>query len=343
MKRATRFLKACRREPVDATPVWLMRQAGRYMPPYRELRQKHSLLDLVKQPELAAQVTLQPVEAFEVDAAIIFADILTLPESMGLDLKFTQGEGPAFSNPVRNAQDVERLQVRPPEESLGFTLEAIRLTRKQLDGKVPLIGFSGAPFTLACYMIEGHASRDFPVTRQFLREQPRAWSALAEKLAQAVGAYLAAQVAAGAQAVQLFDTWAGILSESEYRDWAMPFSARALAAVSAPAVPVIHFAIGAHLLPLVKQAGGTVMGVDHHVELADAWRILGDDVAVQGNLDPTLLLGPADPMKREAARILDSVRGRRGHVFNLGHGVIKETPVENVAELVHLVHEHSKA
>jgi uroporphyrinogen decarboxylase len=343
VSRADRFLKACRREAVDATPVWFMRQAGRYMPEYRELRKRHTLLEMVKTPELATQVTLQPVKAFDVDAAIIFADILTLPESMGLDLKFTEGEGPAFLNPVRSKEDVEKLAIRSPEEALGFTLEAIRQTRTSLDGKVPLIGFSGAPFTLACYMIEGKGSREFPITRQFIREQPKAWHALLEKLSQAVGRYLAAQIDAGAQAIQLFDTWAGILSEAEYKEFALSYSAHALHSVRNSSVPSIHFAIGAHLLSLVKEAGGDVIGVDFHIGLANAWQRLGTDVAVQGNLDPSPLLGPVSEAKRQAAQILDSVRGRNGHIFNLGHGILKETPVSNVAELVNFVHEYTRA
>ena len=312
------------------------------MPAYRELRRKHSLLDLVKTPELATKVTLQPVDAFDVDAAIVFADILTLPESMGLKLKFTDGEGPQILNPIRSAEDVERLVVRPPKEALGFTLAALRQVREQLNGKVPLMGFSGAPFTLACYMIEGESSRDFRTTRTFIRENPKAWHALAAKLATAVGSYLKAQIEAGAQAIQLFDTWAGTLSEAEYRELAMPYSAQALSLAWQPAVPIIHFAIGAHLLPLVKQAGGDVIGVDQHIALDEVWRRLGYDVAVQGNLDPSLLLGPAEEMKKRAALILDSVRGRRGHIFNLGHGVLKETPVENVAALLDFVHQHTR-
>jgi len=342
VSRADRFLKACRREAVDATPIWLMRQAGRYMPEYQALRKKHSLLELVKTPELAAQVTLQPVEAFEVDAAIVFADILTLPESMGLELKFTEGEGPAFLNPLRSGQDIDKLAVRSPEEGLDFTMDAIRQARKALDGKAPLIGFSGAPFTLACYMIEGKASREFPIARQFIREKPREWHVLAGKLAQAVGSYLKAQIEAGAQAIQLFDTWAGILSEAEYREFALPYSAQALQAARQPSVPIVHFAIGAHLLPLVKEGGGDVIGMDFRVELAEAWRRLGDGVSVQGNLDPAILTGPVEEATKQAAKILDSVRGRAGHIFNLGHGVLKETPVTNVAALVDFVHQYSR-
>ena len=343
MARADRFLKACRREPVDATPVWLMRQAGRYMPEYRALRERHGFLDLVKNPELAAAITLQPVDAFEVDAAIVFADILTLLESLGLRIEFTKGDGPAMLNPVRSPADVDALAARPPEESLGFTLEAIRQARRALGGRVPLIGFSGAPFTLACYAIQGGGSRDFALAARFRAEHPAAFHRLLEKLAVAVGAYLRAQVEAGAQALQLFDSWVGLLDAAAYREFVLPHSAAAIRAARADGgVPLIHFGTRTGpLLPLLREAGGDVIGVDAQTDLADAWARLGAGVAVQGNLDPELLKGPVEPMQREAARILDSVRGRAGHIFNLGHGVLKETPPEHVAALVDFVHGYS--
>jgi len=337
--RATRLLRACRREPVDRTPVWLMRQAGRYMPEYRALRARHSMLDLVRTPDLAAQITLQPVDAFEVDAAIVFADILPLLDGLGLGLEFVAGEGPRIPRPVRTAADVDRIAVRPAEETLGFTLEAVRLARRALAGRVPLIGFSGAPFTLACYAIEGGSSPDFPLARRFLREQPAAWAALMEKLATAVGDYLAAQVLAGAQAVQLFDSWAGRLTADEYRASVLPFSAAALRRAADGGVPVIHFATqSAHLLPLLREAGGTVFGVGNDVPIDEAWRRLGDGVAVQGNLDPDSLLGPEDAMLRRAADVLDRAAGRPGHIFNLAHGVKKETDPARVRALVDFVH-----
>jgi uroporphyrinogen decarboxylase len=337
--RATRFLRACRREPVDRTPVWLMRQAGRYMPEYRALRQRHSMLDLVRTPDLAAQITLQPVDAFGVDAAIVFADILPLLDGMGLGLEFVAGEGPHIRRPVRTAADVDRIDVGPPEETLGFTLEAVRLARRALDGRVPLIGFSGAPFTLACYAIEGGSSRDFPLTRRFLREQPAAWTALMGKLAAAVGDYLAAQVRAGAQALQMFDSWAGRLAPDEYRTSVLPFSAEAIRRATAGGVPVIHFATqSAHLLPLLREAGGTVFGVGNDVPIDEAWRRLGDGVAVQGNLDPDALLGPEEEMLRQAGDVLARASGRPGHIFNLAHGVKKETDPGRVRALVDFVH-----
>ena len=342
--RAARFLHACRREPVDRTPVWLMRQAGRYMPEYRALRQRHSMLDLVRTPELAARITLQPVEAFEVDAAIVFADILPLLDGLGLGLEFVAGEGPRILRPVRTKADVDRIVVRPPEETLGFTLEAVRLARRALAGRVPLIGFSGAPFTLACYAIEGGGSQDFPRTRRFLREEPAAWAALMEKLAAAVGDYLDAQVRAGAQAVQLFDSWAGRLTAEEYRGSVLPWSADALCRAAAGGVPVIHFATqAAHLLPWLREAGGSVFGIGCDVSIEDAWRQLGADVAIQGNLDPDALLGPEAEMFRQAADILDRVAGRPGHIFNLAHGVKKETDPARVRALIDFVHARSAA
>ncbi|MBU4460946.1 MAG: uroporphyrinogen decarboxylase [Verrucomicrobia bacterium] len=338
--RAARFLRACRREPVDRTPIWLMRQAGRYMPEYRALRQRHGMLDLVRTPELAAQITLQPVDAFEIDAAIVFADILPILDGMGLGLEFVAGEGPHILRPVRAAADVDRIVVRPPEETLGFTLEAVRLARRALAGRVPLIGFSGAPFTLACYAIEGGSSPDFPLTRRFLREQPAAWAALMGKLAEAAGDYLAAQVRAGAQAVQMFDSWAGRLTADEYRAAVLPFSTEALRRATAGGdVPVIHFATqSAHLLPLLREAGGTVFGVGSDIAIDEAWRRLGDGVAVQGNLDPDTLLGPENEMQRQAKDILSRVAGRPGHIFNLAHGVKKETDPARVRALVGFVH-----
>lgn len=339
--RSDRFLRACRREPVDRTPVWMMRQAGRYMPEYRALRARHSMLDLVRTPDLAVEVTLQPVEAFEVDAAIVFADILPLLDGMGLGLEFVAGEGPRLRRPIRSPSDVDRIEVRPPGETLGFTLDAVRRVRRALDGSVPLIGFSGAPFTLACYAIEGGGSRDFPLARRFMLDEPAAWTRLMEKLAAAAGDYLAAQIGAGAQAVQLFDSWAGRLSAEEYRIHALPYSAEALrrAAAAGQAAPVIHFATAsAHLLELLREAGGSVIGIGSDIPIDEAWRRLGDGVAVQGNLDPDALLGPAGELERGAADILARAAGRPGHIFNLAHGIRKETDPERVRALVEFVH-----
>ena len=343
MSQADRFLRACRREPVDRTPVWLMRQAGRYMAEYRSLKEKYAFLELVKTPELATQVTMQPVQAFDVDAAIIFQDLLPILEPMGLQLEYVLGEGPVIHNPVRTPADISALQVRPAEEAMPFTFEAIRLLRKTLAGRIPLIGFAGAPFTLVCYAVEGGASRDYRIAKGLMYSEPAQWHVLMEKMTAAVGEYLVAQARAGAQAVQLFDSWVGALSPADYRTFVLPHTQRAIETVKAGTdVPVIHFGTGtAGILPLLKAAGGDVIGVDWRVDLAAAWDRLGDDVAVQGNLDPVVLFAPFEEVERQAGRILDSVKGRPGHIFNLGHGILQHTPVDNVGGLIDFVHAYT--
>ncbi|GAB4432436.1 MAG: uroporphyrinogen decarboxylase [Anaerolineae bacterium] len=345
MTQASRFLRACRQEPVDATPIWLMRQAGRYMAEYRALREKYTILELIKTPELATEVTMQPINAFNLDAAIIFADILTILEGMGLHLEFIKGEGPLFHNPLRSTADIEALAVRPAAESLGFTLEAIRLTVAELNGKVPLIGFSGAPFTLASYAIEGGSSRNYIRTKSLMYSDRAAWHLLMDKLATAIGEYLNAQAKAGAQALQLFDSWMGALSPADYREFVQPYSKKAIELATADVdVPLINFGTGtAGMLPLLKEAGGDVIGVDWRIDLGLAAQQLGNDVALQGNLDPVVLFGPVDEIRRQAARVLDSVKGRPGHIFNLGHGILQHTPVDHVAALVDFVHEYTMA
>jgi uroporphyrinogen decarboxylase len=338
-----RFLKACRREPVDYTPVWLMRQAGRYMASYRQLREKYTILEIIKTPELAVEVTLQPIVTFELDAAIIFADILPPLEAMGLSLEFTGDEGPFINNPVRVAADVAALRVSDPQESLNFTLEAIRLARRELEGRVPLIGFSGAPFTLASYAVEGGTSRSFVLTKSLIYSQPAIWHELMDKLATMVGDYLKAQAEAGAQALQLFDTWAGALSPADYRHYVLPYSRRAIQTAQSSGVPVIHFSTGtAGMLELIKEAGGDVIGVDWRINLADAWRRLGNGMAIQGNLDPAALLAPLPELEQRVTDILAQADNRPGHIFNLGHGILPQTPVEHVAALVDMVHERSR-
>lgn len=343
MTSPNRFLKACRLQPVDVTPVWLMRQAGRYMPEYRALRKQHKLLELMKNPELAAEVTLQPLQAFDLDAAIIFADILTLPEAMGLELDFVEGKGPILRNPIRTAYDVDRLQPIDPADALHFTLEAIRLVVAQLNGRLPLIGFSGAPFTLACYAIEGGSSRSFAKTEQFMREQPDAWHALLGKLADAVGRYLAAQAHAGAQALQLFDSWVGLLNIDDYVSHALPYTQRALAiAREATDTPLIHFGTKtAGLLSHIRASGASVIGVDWRITLDCAWEIIGHDIAIQGNLDPSTLLSDIPTIQEQAVRILQQAGGRPGHIFNLGHGVLPDTPTEHVQALIECVHAYA--
>ncbi len=341
--RANRFLLACGSQPVDRTPVWLMRQAGRYMPEYRALRERHSILEMIRSPELAAEVTLQPVNAFEIDAAIIFADILPLLSALGMRLEFVRGEGPVLHNPIRHPADIDRLRPTTPEEGLGFTLEAIRLARRALDGVVPLIGFSGAPFTLACYAIEGGGSKTFARARAFMKQEPAAWERLMNLLTESVADYLIAQAEAGAQALQLFDSWAGTLSVEDYVQHVQPWSREVLRRARAAKVPLIHFGTGPMEITLeMARAGGSVIGIGCGQELARTWDALGSELAVQGNFDPELLAaGPLDDIFAQARSILDSVRGRPGHIFNLGHGVLKQTPVEHVQALIDFVHEAS--
>jgi uroporphyrinogen decarboxylase len=345
----SRFMKAVRREPTDATPIWLMRQAGRYMPEYRALREKYGFLEMVKTPEIAAEITLQPIKAFDLDAAIIFADILPPLEGMGLHLTFEQGEGPVLHNPIRTPADVDALRTPGAEESLGFTLEAIKLARRELDARgLPLIGFSGAPFTLAAYAIEGGGSKDYQRAKTFMMNQPQAWHRLMDKLSTVVSDYLLAQARAGANVLQLFDSWVGALSPADYREYVLPYSQRVITAAKQSGVPIIHFGTDTNgILELIAEAGGDVIGVDWRIDLSAAWARLGDGVAVQGNLDPIALLAEWDALKSRAQIVLDQAAacraaGRQGHIFNLGHGILKETPPENVKRLVDFVHEYSR-
>lgn len=335
------MMKAARREPTDVTPVWLMRQAGRYQSEYRALREKTSFLELCKTPTLAAEVMLRSVDQLGVDAAIIFADLLPILEPMGIELEYTAGAGPVIHNPIRHAADVDRLAELDDLEPLESVMETVRQTRSGLDDRLPLLGFGGAPFTLASYAIEGGASRNYARTKTLMLADPGAFDALLGRLARAVVRYLNAQINAGAQAVQLFDSWVGCLGPDDYRRHVLPHS-RAVIDAIAPGVPVIHFAAGnPALLPLVAEAGGSVIGIDWRVRLDDAWRVVGHDRAVQGNLDPAVLLTTPDDIRRHAKAILDAVAGRPGHIFNLGHGVLPQTPVENAIALVDAVHELS--
>jgi uroporphyrinogen decarboxylase len=335
----SRFLKACRCEPTDVTPVWFMRQAGRYLPEYRALRQKHSLLELCHQPELAAAVTLQPVARLGVDAAILFADILLPFEPLGLGLTFAAGEGPQITRPIRTASEVLALPPVDPGTDLAYVLEAARVAARTLPPHVPLIGFAGAPFTLASYAIEGGATRSFALTKRFMYAEPRAWHALLARLAELVGGYLAAQARAGAQALQLFDSWVGCLSPADYVAYVLPHSERALELARAAGVPVIHFGTDtATLLADFARAGGDVIGVDWRIPLDVAWERIGPGRAIQGNLDPVALLAPAAELERQVRAVLARAGGRPGHVFNLGHGVLPETPVEALQAVVEWVH-----
>lgn len=342
--RNDRLLRALRRQAVDCTPVWFMRQAGRYLPEYRQLREKYDFLTLSQNPELAAQITLMPLQRFELDAVILFADILLPLVGVGVDLEYTaSGDGPLIRNTLRNAADVERLRVPSPEEGVPFVLEAIRLARHLLDGRVPLIGFAGAPFTLASYLIEGGASRNYQRTKAFMFQERVAWRELLEKLTHLTSDYLRAQVRAGAQALQLFDSWVGCLAPSDYQDYVLPYSRQVILAARSEGVPVIHFGTGtAGLLEAMREAGGDVIGIDWRIDLDAAWQRVGPEVGIQGNLDPTALLGPWPEVQSRVQDILDRAAGRPGHIFNLGHGLLPETPPENVAALVDYVHEHTQ-
>lgn len=331
-----RFLRACRREPVDCTPVWMMRQAGRYMAEYRALREKYSMLELCKTPELAVQVTLQPMQ-HGVDAAILFADILLPLEPMGAPFEFAKGEGPVVHHPVRDKKDVDALRLIEPLEGLGYVMETIRALKKEL--RVPLIGFAGAPFTLASYLVEGGKSAHFVKTKKLMYGEPEVWSTLMGKLAEVVRRYLHAQIDAGADAVQLFDSWVGQLGPDDYREYILPHVAHILKDVEKRGVPVIHFGTGTQsLLSLQREAGGTVLGLDWRTPIEDGWSRVGHDRAIQGNMDPTALFAPRAIAEKHAKRVLDDVGGRPGHVFNLGHGILPETPVDTVKAIVDFVH-----
>jgi len=334
------FLAACRREHVPYTPIWLMRQAGRYLSEYRAVRERLGFLALCKSPDAAAEVTVTAALRLGVDAAIIFADILLVLEPMGVGLEFTRGDGPLIRRPVRSGADVDRLAEVDPA-ALGYVAEAVRRTRAALPARVPLIGFAGAPFTLASYLIEGGGSRTYARTKALMATDPDAWRALMERLVPVVAAYLNAQIAAGADAVQLFDSWVGCLSPADYRAHVLPHVGALIAAL-APGTPVIHFGTGtAGLLEAMRAAGGHVIGLDWRVDLDAAWARLGHDVAVQGNLDPSALLAPISEIRARAAAILDQAASRPGHIFNLGHGILPETPVDHVRALVDAVHELS--
>jgi len=344
MKLNSRFLEACYGEETDAVPIWLMRQAGRYMAEYRELRQHHGILDIIKTPELAKEVTLQPINAFDLDAGIIFADILPPLEAMGLDLEFVSGVGPVIHNPVRTVEDAEQLQVPDPQDGLGFTIKAVEITAKELAKRdIPLIGFSGAPFTLAYYAIEGQASQNKLGVKAAMHAEPELWDILMNKLATLQGNYLKAQAEAGAQVLQVFDSWAGILSPYDYREYVKPYTQKVVKIAKQADVPVIHFGTTTSaMLPEMKDAGGDIIGVDWRIDIDKAADILGDDVIIQGNLDPAVLLAPWEEIEKQTKYILDKMRDRPGYIFNLGHGIHRSTPPEQVRKLATFVHEYTK-
>ena len=318
-----------------------MRQAGRYLPGYRRLREKYDVLTICKTPELCAEATILPVEQLGVDAAIIFADIMLPVEAMGISFRIEESLGPVIQNPVSSMADVESLRIVEPQRDLRFLLDGIRLVKERLNGKVPLIGFAGAPFTLASYIIEGRPSRDFVKTKSLMYKDSETWHELMEKLAHMVSVYLRAQIEAGVEAVQLFDSWVGCLSPQDYEEYALPYSKQIFRDLSSTNVPTIHFGTQTTtLLELMKEAGGDVIGVDWRIPIDEAWKRVGDGVGIQGNLDPAALLGSFELTKTKAEDVLRRVSGRAGHIFNLGHGVLPNTPVENVSRLVNLVHEY---
>lgn len=334
----TTFLKACRGEEVSYTPVWIMRQAGRYLPDYHKVRDKVSFLTLCKSPDLAAEVTVQPVDIIGVDAAILFSDILIPLEAMGLELEFRERQGPVFPSPVRDKNAVDRLVVPDPEEKLGFVMETIRILRRELENKVPLIGFSGAPFTLATYVIEGGSSKSFFLTKKMMFSAPDLYADLLNKITDCTISYLKAQAAAGAQALQIFDSWAGALAPCDFESFALPYVQRIIREIKDTGVPIIYFANnGATLLDLAKTSGADVLGLDWRINIDDAVKRLGPDISVQGNLDPCALLLPPDKLEKRVSRILEQAKGARGHIFNLGHGILPETPPENARYMVETV------
>ncbi len=342
MSRADRFVKACRREQVDCTPVWMMRQAGRYLPEYREIRAKHSFLEMCKTPEVAAEVTIQPVRRFEIDTAIIFADILLPLEPMGIGLEFAKGEGPVIHNPVRTMADVQKLKPIDAATQIEYLMKAIKIVLKELNGMVPLIGFSGAPFTLASYIIEGGGSRNYEHAKAMMFAEPKTWHKLMEHLTGVIINYLNAQIDTGVQVVQLFDSWVGALGPSDYREFVLPHQKKVIAGIK-KTVPLIHFAHGAtHLLEMVSEAGGDVIGLDWRCDLDQAWKRVGFDKAVQGNLDPVSLFGSKEFIRKRTKEILDRAAVRSGHIMNLGHGILQQTPLENAAEFINATHELSK-
>lgn len=337
------FLKACRGEKVPYTPIWIMRQAGRYLPEYQKVRSKVDFLTLCKTPELAAEVTLQPVDILGVDAAILFSDILVPLEPMGLKLRFLEKKGPVFSNPVRDRRAVERLLEIEPEEDVPFVLETIKILRRELAQKVPLIGFSGAPFTLGTYMVEGGSSKNFLNIKRMMYQNAPLYGELMDKISQNVIVYLSAQIDAGAQAVQVFDSWAGVLSPVDYVNYSLPYVKTIIKTLKKKGVPIIYFVNNcAGILDLAKKAGSDVVGVDWRIDMAKAVKMIGKKQSVQGNLEPCSLFMSAGNIREAAKDVLDKAASARGHIFNLGHGILPETPVDGAKSLVDAVHELSE-
>ena len=337
------FLRACKKQPVERTPVWIMRQAGRYLPQYRAVREKADFLTMCRTPELATEVTLQPVDLIGVDAAIIFSDILVIPEAMGMHLEMVESKGPVFHNPVRTADDVKNLKDIDPADDLKFVMDAVSLTKKELNGRVPLIGFSGSPWTLLTYMVEGKGSKNFSFIKKFIYNEPELAHQALDKLAKTIGAYLSAKIEAGANAVQIFDTWGGILSPKDYEEFSLRYISKVISEIKRNDEPVIVFSKGAHYkLDEIASSGADVVGLDWTMELGEVRDKIGDKVALQGNMDPTMLYAPKEKIREEVKRVLSSYGEGSGHVFNLGHGILPDVDPENAKAFVSFVKEESK-
>lgn len=336
------FLRACKRQPVERTPIWIMRQAGRYLPQYRAVREKSDFLTMCKTPELAAEVTIQPVDLIGVDAAILFSDILVIPEAMGMHLEMNEGKGPVFHNPIRTDEDAKRLKKIEPEKDLKYVLDAVELTKKELNGRVPLIGFAGSPWTLLTYMVEGKGSKNFSEIKKLIYNNPKLAHEVLDKLADAVASYLSAKIEAGVNAVQIFDTWGGILSQNDFAEFSLQYMEKIISRINRKDEPVILFAKGVHYkLEELAKTGADVIGLDWTMDIGKIRSIIGDKVALQGNLDPTVLYGSREKIKEEAVKILDSFGEGSGHVFNLGHGILPDVDPANAKYLVEVVKESS--
>lgn len=337
----TRFMKACRLELADTTPVWFMRQAGRMPPEYRKVRERYTLMEVCRQPELCAEVTMQPVRRLNVDAAVMFADIMLPLIGIGVGVELVDNVGPVVAHPIETMDDLAILRPIEPEEDVPFVLEAVRIAKREMGDKTPLIGFCGAPFTLASYLIEGKPTREFSRTKTMMYTAPDVWHSLMERLTSIMARYLHAQVDAGVDALQLFDSWVGALGPQDYAEYVEPYSQRILRDLSRRSIPFIHFGTNsATLLDLIKTDGGTTIGVDWRVPLDVAWERIGYNLGIQGNLDAAVLYGPDDFWQKRATTVLQQAAGRPGHIFNLGHGVLPDLPLENVTRLVEFVHEH---
>jgi uroporphyrinogen decarboxylase len=337
------FLRACKRQNVERTPIWMMRQAGRFLPEYRAVREKADFLTMCKTPELAAEVTIQPVDLISVDAAIIFSDILVIPEAMGMTLEMEEGLGPVFPNPIRNENDLSNLKKIDPAKDLKYVMEAVSLTKSLLNNRVPLIGFSGSPWTLLTYMVEGRSSKNHSVVKQLIYENPKLAHRILDKLASAAAEYLSAKIEAGADAVQIFDTWGGLLAQDAFAEFSLNYIQKIVSSIKRKDEPVIIFSKGVHhSLDKLANSGADVVGLDWTMDIGDVRNKIGDKVALQGNLDPNILLAGEGVIKKEAAKVLQSFGSGNGHIFNLGHGILPTVPPENAKALIDFVKEESK-